>query len=142
MGNIVETRKAINFDEGSRELELIYTKMTGKNPKSAWEDIGRELKKLGFVKDQYSGYVSSEPLTFPQAVACIKKLNNKLRWIKYCSLEFKLTEVTERFFSLNSFFAKSAKANKDKDAEEFGIKNIDELLKECRNYQKYNSYKK
>lgn len=58
---------------------------------------------------------------------------------KYCSLEFKLTEVTERFFSLNGFFAKSAKANKDKDAKEFGIKNMDELLKECRNYQKYNS---
>ena len=79
------------------------------------------------------------PLTFPQAVSCIKKLNNKLKWLKYCSLEFKLTEVTERFFSLNSFFAKSAKANKDRDAKEFEIKNIDELLKECRNYQKYNS---
>ena len=139
MDNMVETRKAINFDEGSRELELIYTKMTGKKPTSAWEDIGRELKKLGFEKDQYSGYVSSVPLTFPQAVSCIKKLNNKLKWLKYCSLEFKLTEVTERFFSLNSFFAKSAKANKDRDAKEFEIKNIDELLKECRNYQKYNS---
>ena len=86
MDNMVETRKAINFDEGSRELELIYTKMTGKKPTSAWEDIGRELKKLGFEKDQYSGYVSSVPLTFPQAVSCIKKLNNKLKWLKYCSL--------------------------------------------------------
>ena len=53
-----DSRKAINFDLSTNELESIFGKNNTSKP---YSDIKLFMEENGFTHRQYSGYVSVEP---------------------------------------------------------------------------------
>lgn len=90
MKNILESRKALNFDLDNHLLKQYYP---SKNHKKGWRDIQVFLKKNGFLHRQYSGYVSNDYMEMNEVIQIITEMSLSFIWLKKCVKEFDVTIV-------------------------------------------------
>ena len=105
------TRKAINFDIEEVPLrEAIASGKTGfKSRKTAWAQVGRFLVKAGFVRGQYSGYSSQEPMTMREARRIIVNIGKAYPWLAKCMTRCMLTSIEDTFSDLTDDLRKGSK---------------------------------
>ena len=97
--NTLESKKAINFDLYDALLKKYYP---SKNYKKGWTDISKFLNQNSFKHRQYSGYVSSNPISMTDVIQLIRNMSNYLSWLKYCVKEFDVTIVSDEY-SMKSY---------------------------------------
>ena len=97
--NTLESKKAINFDLYDALLKKYYP---SKNYKNGWTDIRKFLNQNSFKHRQYSGYVSSNPISMTDVIQLIRNMSNYLYWLKYCVKEFDVTIVSDEY-SMKSY---------------------------------------
>lgn len=105
-------KKALNYDLDEQKLKENYP-----NPKSymnAWRDVKTYLCKNGFEPRQYSGVVSSGPMSIGNVETIIDKLNVAFPWLAPCVKKFDVTNVGSTY-SLVSKFAHSDNAASELD---------------------------
>ena len=108
---MAQTRKALNYDLDDLLLQQYYP-----NPKSykyAWTKVKKFLYKNGFEDRQYSGVVSSKPMSNLTAQRIAKDLNDTFEWLAPCIQEFDVTSVLDTYSLKSTFIVKKGlKRNK------------------------------
>ena len=103
-----ETKKAINFDLDTKELLKHF-----KNTHQAYSSIKKFMEENGFEHRQYSGYISSEPMSTHYITDITEKLNKKFKWLKDCIQKYDVTEIGETY-DLKYVFDDAKKQEKEK----------------------------
>ena len=103
-----ETKKAINFDLDTKELLKHF-----KNTHQAYSSIKIFMEENGFEHRQYSGYISSEPMSTHYITDITEKLNKKFKWLKDCIQKYDVTEIGETY-DLKYIFDDAKKQEKEK----------------------------
>ncbi len=103
-----ETKKAINFDLDTRELLKYF-----KNTHQAYSSIKKFMEENGFEHRQYSGYISSKPMSTHYLTDITEKLNKKFKWLKDCVQKYDVTEIGETY-DLKYIFDDAKKQEKEK----------------------------
>ena len=83
-------KRAINFDLDTKELLKHF-----KNTHQAYSSIKKFMEENGFEHRQYSGYISSEPMSTHYITDITEKLNKKFKWLKDCIQKYDVTEIGE-----------------------------------------------
>lgn len=94
MKNILESRKALNFDLDNHLLKQYYP---SKNHKKGWRDIQVFLKDNGFLHRQYSGYVSKENISIIDVIQIVVDMSLSLIWLRKYVKEFDVTVVGDEY---------------------------------------------
>ena len=102
-------RKALNYDLDDRPLQKYYP--NSKSYKYAWGRVKKFLYKKGFDSRQYSGVLSSKPMTDAIVQEIILELNEEFEWIGPCVQRFDVTSVGNAY-NLNNLFSKDDKVPK------------------------------
>lgn len=87
MKNSPKHRVALNFDLFQNKLK----EYGFKNPLEAYKELGKELKKNGFVKRQQSSWFSKENLNETQVALIVTKITKKIPWLSDCVKHFTAT---------------------------------------------------
>ena len=95
------TRKAINYDLDDNLLKKYYP--NPRSYKNAWRDVKSFLCKHGFEDRQYSGVISSKPMTAQTADKVIKLLNNEFGWLAPCVMKMDITSIGKVYDELYVF---------------------------------------
>ena len=96
---MLESKKALNFGLSDALLRKYYP---SKNYKKGWSDLKKYFINNGFKHRQYSGYVSSNPISMTDVIQLIRNMSNYLYWLKYCVKEFDVTIVSDEY-SMKSY---------------------------------------
>lgn len=94
MKDILESKKALNFDLNNHLLKIYYP---SKNYKKGWKDIQIYLKKNGFLHRQFSGYVSYGYISIIDVINIITDMSLSFIWLKKCVKEFDVTIVGDEY---------------------------------------------
>lgn len=87
-------RKALNYDLDDNLLKEHYP--NPKSYKNAWRDVKSFLCKNGFEDRQYSGVVSTKPMTSTQTYEVFQMLLNQFEWLEPCILKFDVTDIKKQ----------------------------------------------
>ena len=93
----LEYRFAFNFDLDEARLKELYPAQTVSGYKRAWSDIRSFLEANGFTHAQYSGYESTQEMTYAEAYATLEELHAKFSWFSRCAQAATITEIGERY---------------------------------------------
>lgn len=105
--NILESKKALNFDLNDALLKKYYP---SKSYKKGWTDIKKFLVQNGFNHRQYSGYVSKKTILMADVIHLITTMSLNLKWLQYCVKEFDVTIVGDEY-SLKRYISKENSFN-------------------------------
>ena len=84
--------KCINFDLSTEELRKHF----GDNISEAYEQIAKFFFSKGFDKQQYSGYISKEPLNDTTVLLIMEELGAKFTWLDNCIQKFDVSNAPEK----------------------------------------------
>jgi len=84
-----ENRKSINFDLSTRSLNEIFGEG---NRHLAYSQIKRFMLRSEFEHRQYSGYVSTNRMSFAEIYLFIKRLTKTCPWLVKCTKRFDVTD--------------------------------------------------
>ena len=87
---IEKKHRAINFDLNTKALKEYYP---SHNWRKAYKDIDKFLAANGIVHRQWSGYITSEPISNIKLIAILKKKSAEYPWLKHCATHFDVTDV-------------------------------------------------
>ena len=93
----LEYRFAFNFDLDEGRLNELYPAQTATGYKRAWSDIRSFMEENGFVHAQYSGYESTQEMTYVEAYATLEELHAEFSWFSRCAQAATITEIGERY---------------------------------------------
>lgn len=93
----LEYRFAFNFDLDETRLKELYPTQTASGYKRAWSDIRSFMEANGFIHAQYSGYESTQEMTYAEAYATLEELHTKFSWFSRCAQAATITEIGERY---------------------------------------------
>lgn len=82
------TRKEISFDLDTKKLADYYD-----NVSTAYYELQRELKNVGFLHRQGSVYNSIEPMNIFKVYKSIDKVCKKLPWLAECAKSMDVTSI-------------------------------------------------
>ncbi len=83
-------RKQIAFDLDTKMLKVYYPKKSWTN---AYEDIRNHMINNGFEWQQYSVYVSKEPMLHTQVDIIIGEMYDKHIWLNKCVRDIEETDL-------------------------------------------------
>ena len=104
-----ETKKAINFDLDTKELLKHFN-----NTHQAYSSIKKFMEENGFEHRQYSGYISTAPISEYDITMLTDKINEKFKWLKDCIQKYDVTEIGETY-DLKYIFDEAKKQEKEKE---------------------------
>lgn len=85
------TRKALNYDLDDQLLQRYYP--NPKNYKYAWRKVKNFLCKNKFESRQYSGVVSTMPMSALETQDTVEDLLNEFEWLSPCIQKIDVTSV-------------------------------------------------
>lgn len=98
MGKVI---KALNYDLDDLLLQKHYP--NPKNYKNAWRDVKSFLCKNGFEPRQYSGVISTKPMSYYDVSVVFKKLLNYYKWLEPCIQKFDVTNVGKQISLIDMY---------------------------------------
>lgn len=92
--------KTIHFDIDEKALKDAYPykdkNHSQDNYKNTYRMIAKVLYDEGFERRQYSGYISSKPITNMEATRVIRKIAEKFPWLNGCFQRLDIENVPRR----------------------------------------------
>jgi virulence-associated protein VapD len=106
------SRKALNFDLDDKVVESIFGE---NNTTAAYRKIKTFLTKHGFEHRQYSGYVSSQPLTYFAVKDIVSRLYEKNPWLFDAVKALDITSVGSMYDLMKDMLAERDRAESIED---------------------------
>lgn len=94
---MVQGRKAFHFDLDEEKLKAIYPSESVNAYKSAWAKIRAFLEANDFEHTQYSGYETTQGMSYYDAYTILENLQAIFPWFQECAQVATLTEIGERY---------------------------------------------
>ncbi len=114
-------QKQITFDLSELELKKHYPGHGMENRpgfyKKVWKDIGRFMKRNGFLHRQYSVYISEKALTETDINTLIRGMVENLPWLHKCVIVIDVTNIGKQFELLSMVDEYAAGFNKREQRE-------------------------
>ncbi|MCD7752654.1 MAG: hypothetical protein LUI10_13130 [Lachnospiraceae bacterium] len=94
-------QKQITFDLSELELQKHYPRcgkrLDSRFYKKAWSDIGKFMRRNGFLHRQYSVYISERALTEIDINTLIRGMVENLPWTYKCFIAIDVTDIGEQY---------------------------------------------
>lgn len=122
--------KCVNFDLSTEELKKHFPNGTAK----AYEQIAKFFFSKDFDKQQYSGYISKQPLNDTTILLIMEELGAKFTWLKDCIQKFDVSNAPNNL-SYAEVICNSAEKTEQKRATKMQIL-TEKLNREVSYYEK------
>ena len=127
---------ALNYDLDDELLKKYYP--NPKSYKNAWRDVKSFLCKNGFESRQYSGVISSTPMSSIRAKRIFNKLLNEFNWLEPCIQKFDITKFDKELSLIDEW----RETNFLKNVVNIDISNPDKTIDEGRDLSTDSTSKK
>lgn len=98
--------KCVNFDLSTAELKKHF----GNNTAKACEQIAKFFYSKDFDKQQYSGYISKQPLNDTAVILLMEELGAKFTWLKDCIQQFDVSNAPDNLSQVETICNSAKKA--------------------------------
>lgn len=102
--------KCVNFDLSTAELKKHF----GNNTAKAYEQIAKFFYSKDFDKQQYSGYISKQPLNDTAVILLMEELGAKFTWLKDCIQQFDVSNAPDNLSQVETICNSAKKAEQRK----------------------------